>query len=106
MVANCRVNGVASLVVMDTGSYKTVLDLGMAKMLGLKVRAAVGGDCGTYTTPGSQERLCYGGVVLEDVWLELAPGVVYGIRGLRLVNHPYPLFLLGEDLLSGGRPAG
>lgn len=53
MVGNCKVNGAASLVVIDTGSYKTILDIGMARMLGLKVREAVGGDCGTYTTAGS-----------------------------------------------------
>ena len=40
------------------------------------------------------------------MWLELAPGVIFGIRGLRLVSHPYPLFLLESDLLSGGRPKG
>ena len=105
-MANCKVNQAATLVVIDTGSYATILDIGMARMLGLKVREASGGDCGTYSTPGTKQRLCYAGVVTEDVWLQLADGVTYGIRGLRLVAHPHPLFLLGGDLLSGGRPKG
>lgn len=52
-VANCTVNGAAVLAIVDSGSYKTIMDVGMAKMLGLKVRSAIGGDCGTYSVPGT-----------------------------------------------------
>lgn len=34
-VANCTVNGVLTHAVVDTGAYKTIMDVGMAKMLGL-----------------------------------------------------------------------
>lgn len=27
------------------------------------------------------------------------------IRGLKLINHPHPLILVGSDVLSGGRPS-
>ena len=53
-VCNCVVNGKASLAVVDTGSYKTILDMGMARMLGLPVRLAEHGDCGTYQVPGTE----------------------------------------------------
>ena len=50
-VANCTVGGKHALAVIDTGSYKTILDVGMARILGLPVREAVNGDCGTYSAP-------------------------------------------------------
>ena len=52
-VANCKVNDNAALAIVDSGSYKTIMDVGMAKMLGLPTRSAVGGDCGTYSVPGT-----------------------------------------------------
>lgn len=54
---------------VDTGAYKTILDIGMARMLGLKVREAMGGDCGTYQVPGTSQNNCYAGVVDEEVRL-------------------------------------
>jgi hypothetical protein len=52
-VANCTVNGKHTLAVVDTGSYKTIMDLGTARMLGLAIREAKNGDCGTYSVPGT-----------------------------------------------------
>lgn len=52
-VANCTINGKVMLAVFDAGSYKTILDVGMAKILGLPIREAVNGDCGTYSVPGT-----------------------------------------------------
>lgn len=105
-VTHCAVNDCATLAVVDTGAYKTILDIGMARMLGLRVREAIGGDCGTYSTPGTSQSNCYAGVVEEEVILQLAPGVMYGIQGLKLLRHPSPMFLVGSDVLSGGRPRG
>jgi hypothetical protein len=36
-IANCKVNGNAALAIIDSGSYKTIMDVSMAQMLGLKV---------------------------------------------------------------------
>jgi hypothetical protein len=105
-VANVVVNGKATLAIVDTGSYKTILDIGMARILGLPVREAVNGDCGTYSVPGTGQSNCYAGVVDGTVELQLAPGVVYGIQGMKLIAHPQPLALIGGDVLSGGRPVG
>ena len=97
---NCLVNGKASLAVVDTGSYKTILDMGMARMLGLTVRHAEHGDCGTYQVPGTEQVKCYAGIVEGEAIVQLAPGVMFGIEGLRVIDHPYPLALLGADILS------
>lgn len=82
------------------------MDMGMARMLGLRVRPAVGGDCGTYSVPGTGQSNCYEGVVEGEVRLQLGPGVIYAIQGLKLISHPHPLILVGSDVLSGGRVAG
>ncbi len=105
-VANCTVNGKHALAVIDTGSYKTILDVGMARILGLPVREAINGDCGTYSVPGTGQSNCYAGVVDQPVELALAGGVRFAIDGLKLIHHPYPLILVGSDVLSGGRPRG
>lgn len=36
--------------------------------------------------------------------LSLANGVKFGITGLKIIDHPSPLLLIGSDVLSGGRP--
>ena len=45
----------------------------------------------------------YAGIVEGVVTLKLGDTIAYGIRGLKLIEHPHPLFLIGGDLLSGGR---
>jgi predicted aspartyl protease len=37
-IANCKINGSATLAIVDSGSYKTIMDTAMAKILGLRVR--------------------------------------------------------------------
>jgi hypothetical protein len=102
-IANCKVNGNAALAIIDSGSYKTIMDVGMARMLGLPIRDAIGGDCGTYSVPGTGRSNTYQGIVDAEVRLQLAPGVIYAIQGLKLIDHPHPLILIGSDILSGGR---
>ena len=58
-IANCTVNGNAALAIVDSGSYKTIMDMSMARMLGLPIRNAVGGDCGTYAVPGTDRSNAY-----------------------------------------------
>ena len=52
-VANCKINGITTLAIVNSGSYKTIMDITMARILGLRVRQAVRGDCGTYSVPGT-----------------------------------------------------
>ena len=105
-VANVVVNGKSTLAIVDSGSYKTILDVGMARILGLPIREANHGDCGTFSTPGTDRSNCYAGVVEGNVELQLADDVKYVIQGLKLIHNPHPIVLLGSDVLSGGRGPG
>ena len=55
------------------------MDVAMARMLGLPICNAVGGDCGTYSVPGTGQSNTYEGIVDAEVSLQLALGVVYAI---------------------------
>jgi hypothetical protein len=55
------------------------MDTKMAKILGLQVREAVHGDCGTYSVPGTGQSNQYAGVVAKEVRLQLAPDVIFYI---------------------------
>ena len=68
-MANVVINGKATLAIVDSGSYKTILDLGMARILGLPIKEANQGDCGTFSTPGTDTSNCYAGVVEGNVEL-------------------------------------
>jgi hypothetical protein len=37
-IANCKINGTTTLAIVDSGSYKTIMDISMARILGLRVR--------------------------------------------------------------------
>ena len=52
-IANCKINGITTLAIGDSGSYKTIMDITMARILGLRVRQSVKGDCSTYSVPGT-----------------------------------------------------
>ena len=56
--------------------------------------------------PGTGQTNAYVGVVEGEVRMQLAPGVTYAIQGLKLIQHPHPLILIGSDILSGGRVQG
>ena len=74
-VAQVKVNNVLTLAVIDTGAYKTVMDVGMAQMLGLPVKLAQFGECGTYSVPGTGQTNCYAGFVPGDVTITLGEGI-------------------------------
>lgn len=96
-------NGKLAYCIVDTGASGTVLDVAMAKALGLKLRHAAEGDCGTFTVPGSVAAQRYAAVVDEPVRIQFGPEVAFRLTGVRVVNHPVPLALLGADILRGGR---
>ena len=92
---------------MDTGAYKTVMDRSMAIALGLKIRPSVDGDCGRFGVPGSGVVHEYAGVIEDPFVLRLGEKVVFTIHGMKVLEHPHPLVLIGADVLRGGRgPTG
>jgi hypothetical protein len=54
---------------VDSGSYKTIMDVSLAEILGLPVKRAVGKDCGTYAVPGTGSGNAYVGIVDGEVRL-------------------------------------
>ena len=99
------VNNRLGLAIADTGAYKTVMDMRMAQAYGLHVRRAVNGDCGRYAVPGSGVEHDYAGVVEGSFCMRLGPNVSFTLTGMHIIDHPFVLFLLGADVLCGGRKA-
>ena len=52
-IAYVGINDTLTTAVVDTGACRTIMDLEMAKALGLNIRYASCGDCGTYAVPGT-----------------------------------------------------
>ena len=75
----------------------------MAQQFGLNVRLARDGDCGKFGVPGSGIEHDCAGVVVDPFELKLGPKVAFVISGMRVLLHPTPLFLIGADVLCGGR---
>ena len=97
------INNRIGLAIVDTGAYKTIMDKEMAKAFGLKVRAAVAGDCGKFGVPGSGVVHDYVGCIEQPFELRLSEHVRFTVGGMRIISHPFPMMLLGADILKGGR---
>ena len=97
------VNNRVGLAIVDTGAYKTIMDKEMAKAFGLKVRTSRGGGCGKFGVPGSGVVHDYAGCVEAPCELRLSDKVRFSVRGMRIISHPFPMMLLGADILKGGR---
>ena len=74
-----------------------------AKELGLQVTAAVNGNCGRFGVPGSGIIHDYAEVVEAPFELRLGEDVKFILTGMKLLNNPFPLALLGADVLGAGR---
>ena len=61
------------------------------------------GDCGRYSVPGSGVEHDYAGVVEASFVIRLGEHVSFTLTGMRVIDHPFALFLLGADILCGGR---
>ena len=55
--------------------------------------------------PGSGVEHDYAGVVEGSFCMHLGPNVSFTLTGMRIIDHPFALFLLGADVLCGGRKA-
>lgn len=78
----------------------------MCEQLGIKYQAANGGNCGTYAVPGTGATNFYHGAVRERLILQFGEKVKFSITGLKVIDHPTNLMLLGADVMCGGRLSG
>lgn len=96
-----QVNGCLVEGILDTGAAATIMDMGMAMDLGLKVVRETQGEFGSFTVPGRSQPEAYPGAVIGPVALQMSEDVVVNVPILRLISHGRPLFLIGADVLAG-----
>ena len=94
-----------ALCVVDSGASRTMICKKTCEALGLTITYAREGEFGTYRVPGEEKVKPYLGIVKGPVALKLHEQVVFGMCNVRVLDHPMPLFLLGSDVLRGGRVA-
>ena len=92
-----------ALGVVDTGSCKTLLCENTAKALGLVVERARGNEFGTFCVPGGTDAKAYVGVVKGPITVNFFDDVSFEVCNVRVCSHPAQLFLIGSDMLRGGR---
>ncbi len=102
-VVPIAIGGKVTLAIVDTGAHRTVMDTKMAAVLGLQVRRAPS-NYGRFSVPGSDAVHAYVGVLAGETVLQLSGRVLARVNNLRVIEHPRPFFLLGADILRGGRP--
>ena len=73
------------------------------KSVPFNVHRAVNGDCSNYTVPGGGVDRGYAGVVERPFELLLGGQVKFTLTCMRVIEHPFPLFLIGADILYGGK---
>ena len=77
----------------------------MVQAYGLHICHAAKGDCGRYVVPGSSIEHDYAGVVKQSFNMRLGEHMSFTLTGMRIIDHPFALFLLGVDIMCGGRQA-
>ena len=97
------VNNCLGLAIANSGAYQMVMDHWMAQAFGLCMHCTVNGNCGHYSVPGSGVEHDYAGVVEASFVLKLGEFVSFTLTGMRIIDHPFALFLLGADIMYGGR---
>ena len=95
------INNQLGISIADTGAYKTVMDMQMAQAFGLPVHHAINCDCGHYAVPSSGIEHDYARVVEGSFVMRLGENVSFMLTGMRVIDHPFALFLLGTDVLCG-----
>ena len=103
MVMFAVVNNRLGLAIADSGAYQTVMDHWMVQAFGLCMHCAENGDCGRYSVPGSGVERDYTGVVEASFMLKLGEHISFMLTGMQIIDNPFALFLLGADIMCGGR---
>lgn len=97
------INNCLEVAIADFGVYKTVMDLQMAETYGLTVRRVVNGDCGRYSNPDSGVEHNYSVVIESPFVMRLGQRMAFTLTGMRVIEHPFPLLLMGTDVMCGSR---
>ena len=87
---------------MDTGGSCSIMDLALARGMGLPITMAQSTEFGMFTTPGRLAPMAYPAAVMGPIDFKLSGEVTIVMSHLRLVDHGCPLFILGADVLCEG----
>ena len=101
-IALVQVEDAVTEAIADTGGVRFLIELLLALDMGLPVQKAVGSEMGTYYGPGGVER-AYTGCMVGPVRLWFGMKVVVTLPEIKVITLPEPFFLLGADVLCGGR---
>ena len=66
------------------------------------VHRAINGNCGHFAVPGSGIEHDYAAVMEGSFVMRLGENVSFTLTGMRDIDHPLALVLLGEDVLCVG----
>ena len=102
VITKAQVGKVVTNMCEDTGSCCTIFSVSFAQACNLPIRWAQNADCGTFQVPGTPNLQAYADVV-EQVPLWFSKDVKFLVRRVKVVNHPYPLCLIGSNILCRGR---
>lgn len=81
-----------------------MMDAKTAVDLNLPIVRAESGSFGCYSSPGKNATPYYG-IIRGPIELQFGPGLNLALPFIRLIDHPFPLFLIGSDILRAGIPS-
>lgn len=102
-IARVGINGNLIEALLDTGGEKSMVDVSLAELLGLRYQRGRGSEFGKYITAGGHVQP-YHGLVRGPVDVRFSENVTVPLRFIKVVEHGEPVLILGADLLRGGRP--
>lgn len=88
--------------VLDTGGARSVIDVGTARELGLRVeRATARKNFGSFWGPSSKP-VNYYGRVRGPITIKFSENITITLKELKVVSHGEALLILGTDFLVWG----
>ena len=98
-MAPCEINGKAFNMIVDSGGARTLMDITVAKRLGLPIdKATKKKKYGSYWGAGGEETF-YWGRVRGPIEVKIHEGTMVTIDEIKIIEHGEPLFLWGTDML-------
>ena len=87
-------------MIMDTGGARTLVDVTMAKQMGLPIdKATKNRKYGSYWGAGGVETF-YWGRIKGPIDIQLSADITVQVEEIKIIEHGEPLFLWGTDVLN------
>ena len=96
------INNYISLIIVQRGASKTIMDTWVTQQYGLTICKAVLGNCRKFVVLGNGMQHDYTSVVENSFELRVKDSLRYVLSGLQIIWNPFSLFLLSADILYRG----